>query len=95
MFGVHQPLTFYGHMNMKTSIDFPIVQSEGQVEQDTAMAILLEKNKRIQRLLPTLTCDKLGNYLDASKLTPTVVYYGPASEISADKDSRLGFLRQV
>lgn len=24
VFGVHQPLTFYGYLNMKASIEFPI-----------------------------------------------------------------------
>jgi len=51
-FGVHQPLTFYGYLNMKFSIDFPINESGDHLVEDAAVAILIEKGKRIQPLLP-------------------------------------------
>ena len=43
VFGVHQPITFYGFMNMKASIDFPDVNSDEIIDE-----ILSEKRKRIQ-----------------------------------------------
>ena len=48
VFGVHQALTFYGYMNMKTSIDFPISPEQGdQSVEGAVQAILMEKNRRI------------------------------------------------
>ena len=95
MFGVHQPLTFYGHMNMKMSIEFPINANGKHVVEDAAAAILIEKNKRIQRLLPSLTCDKFKVWLQEAVEKPTVVIFGAAQLTKSDNDAKLGFLRQV
>lgn len=43
VFGVHQPLTFYGYLNMKASIEFPIASSGDNVVADAVEAILIEK----------------------------------------------------
>ena len=56
VFGVHQPITFYGFLNMKISIEFPISQSGDHMVEDAVEAILIEKEKRIKNLLPTVTC---------------------------------------
>ena len=47
VFGVHQPITFYGFMNMKASIEFPIAESGDNLVEDAIEAILIEKSKRI------------------------------------------------
>lgn len=47
VFGVHQPLTYYGYMNMKASSGFPIAQSGDHLVEDAVEAILIEKAKRI------------------------------------------------
>ena len=46
-FGVHQPLTFYGFLNMKFSLDFPINESGDNLVEDAVEAILIQKDKRI------------------------------------------------
>ena len=47
VFGVHQPLTYYGYMNMKATSGFPIAQSGDHLVEDAVEAILIEKAKRI------------------------------------------------
>ena len=47
VFGVHQPITFYGYLNMKHSIEFPMAPSGDHKVEDTVESLLIEKNKRI------------------------------------------------
>lgn len=66
VFGVHQPLTFYGYMNMKASIQFPINSSGDHMVEDAVEAILIEKGKRIQKLLQTQNCSQLDELVASS-----------------------------
>ena len=50
-------------MNMKASISFPIADSGDHLVEDAVEGILIEKAKRIQRLLPTLNCMQLNALL--------------------------------
>ena len=52
MFGVREPLTFYGFMNMKTSVAFPMAASGDNLVEDAVENILKEKALRIKTLLP-------------------------------------------
>jgi len=47
VFGVHEALTFYGYMNMKTSIGFPIATSGDHIVEDAVEVILIEKRRRV------------------------------------------------
>lgn len=93
VFGVHQPITFYGFMNMKASIEFPITKSGDHLVEDAVEAILIEKSKRIQRLLPKVNCKTLDNLLSSSD-KPTVVYFGAPSLIKGN-NAKLSFLKHV
>ena len=93
VFGVHQPITFYGYMNMKASIEYPISKSGDHIVEDAAVSILIEKEKRIQKLLPKMNCSSLDSYL-ASSDKPTVVFYGAQSLVKGNS-ARLSFLRHI
>ena len=93
VFGVHQPLTFYGYMNMKASIAFPIAESGDHLVEDAIKEILFEKAKRIQRLIPSVNCLQLDN-LVSSSVKPTVVYFGSPTHIKGN-NAKLSFLKHV
>ena len=47
VFGVHEPITFYGYLNMKASIEFPVVD-QNDIQIDLMVRTLMsEKRKRI------------------------------------------------
>ena len=80
VFGVHLPITFYGFLNMKASIAFPISESGDRIVEDAAESILIEKQKRIQNLMPTVTCSQLDGFVATSD-KPTVAFFGSSSLI--------------
>ena len=77
VFGVHQPITFYGYLNMKASIEFPLSASSENVIEDAVEAILIEKRKRIRRLMPVVNCSQLDGFVATSSF-PSVVFFGRA-----------------
>ena len=84
-------------MNMKASIDFPIaspLDPGDHLVEDAVEAILIEKNKRIQRLLAPHNCEQLDALIDKSGSKPTVAYFGSPTHIKGS-NSRLSFLKHV
>ena len=80
-------------MNMKHSIQFPIAKSGDHVVEDAVAAILIEKDKRIKPLLPTVSCKEL-DALVAVNDRPTIAYYGSPSLVKGP-GAKLSFLRHV
>jgi len=93
LFGVHMPITFYGFMNMKTSVEFPINASGDHIVEEAAEALFLLKRQRVKRLLPQVNCERLDAMVMNSD-QPTIAYFGPATAVKT-ADAKLSFLKNV
>ena len=81
-------------MNMKASIEFPIALAGDHLVEDAVEAILIEKAKRIQRLLAPHNCQQIDDLISKSGTKPTVVYYGSPAHLKGN-NSKLSFLKHV
>lgn len=60
---------------------------------DAVEAVLIEKKKRIQRLLPVVSCSQLDGFIATSD-RPTVAYFGKAS-LYQGVTSKTSFLKHI